>query len=94
MNIDIRDSLTLDTGKEYTVISKITFQGEIHYLLVEKGSGLNRNIKLCKMYGEANLQIITDNELNSILMPLFIEKSMKQLTPDEFKMLEDVMTDN
>ena len=90
MNIEIRDSLTLNGDKEYNVISKITVDGEIHYLLVEKLGGHERDIKFCKEHEGANLEIITDEEYNAELLPLFIQEAMKHVTTEEYELLKEL----
>lgn len=74
--IEIKDILTLDDNNDYVVVSKINYENKIYYYLVDNND--NNNLKFC--YEENNeLVEITDKDLNTKLLPLFLEASKEEL---------------
>ena len=73
MNIDIRDTITLDYTNEYVVGSKAIFQNNTYYYLVGKND--NTEIKFCveKVGANNTLVEVTDENLNQRLLPLFLQ---------------------
>ncbi len=73
MNIDVKDKIALDDGKEYVVASKINYQNKIYYYLIEASS--HSSIKIC--YEKVGTNILVDSEdkdINTALIPLFAEQ--------------------
>ena len=92
MNIEIKDTLTLTDNIEYTVVSKINFQDEIHYLLVGVTTDANREPKHFKHLEDGNLMEITDKEVKERLFPLFFQEAMKHVTEDEMKIVAEMLS--
>lgn len=73
MNIDVKDKITLDDGKEYVVVSKINYQNRIYYYLIEANA--QSTFKIC--YEKTGTNILVDSEdkdVNTALIPLFAEQ--------------------
>lgn len=77
MNIDIRDTLTLDDNHKYEVISKIHYENKIYYYLVDIHN--HTNLKFC-YEDKDELVEFNDKELITKLLPLFCEKSSSEIT--------------
>lgn len=70
MEIEIKDTLTLDDGCEYVVVSKVNYESKIYlYLVNEKGKML-----FCLLNNES-LKEIKDEKLIAKLIPLFLKNS-------------------
>lgn len=72
MNIDIRDTLTLDDKNHYLVVSKINYEYKNYYYLVDKDDF--ENIIFCYEDNEDLVELV-DNDLITKLLPLFLESS-------------------
>ncbi len=84
MNIDIKDVLTLDDDHKYVVVSKVAYQDEIYFYLVDtsisdesikEGNEIQKILRLNKENGK----FIEFNDENLIkeLIPLFFKETMK-----------------
>lgn len=71
MEINNKDILTLDDNNEYVVVSKANYDNKIYYYLVDIAN--DKNIKFCYIY-EDNLIEVSDNELITKLLPLFLKE--------------------
>ena len=76
MTINIKDTLTLDDNNEYVVISKVNYDGKNYYYLLDKNN--MENFKFCYEDNEELVEI-EDKELNTKLLPLFVEASKKEV---------------
>lgn len=76
MTINIKDTLTLDDNNEYVVISKINYEGKNYYYLLDKND--KENFKFCYEDNEELVEI-EDKELNTKLLPLFVEVAQKEV---------------
>lgn len=78
MNIEIKDCLTLNDNKTYTVVSKANWQNKVYYLLVD--IDCMENILFC--YGnEQRKSMIEEKDKETIrrLLPLFLENVPKEI---------------
>ena len=76
MTINIKDTLTLDDGNEYVVISKTNYNNKEYYYLLDKHNF--ENPLFC--YEENNkLKELEDKEIATKLLPLFIENAEKEI---------------
>lgn len=74
MNIDIKDAITLNDENEYIVVSKVNFQNNTYYYLIDKNEC--GNVKFCLENNERNSLIdLDDANLIQTLLPLFLEAS-------------------
>ena len=75
MNIDTKDTITLNDNNEYVVISKINYQDSIYYYLIDLNN--NENVKFCaeSKSKESTLIDIEDQTLIQSLLPMFLETS-------------------
>jgi len=81
MNIDIKDTISLNDNNEYLVISKANYNNAIYYYLIDENN--HENIKFCVEKSENNsLLEIEDANLIKTLLPLFIENG-KKIISDE-----------
>lgn len=80
MEIDIMDIITLDGKTEYTVASKVSYQNNIYYYLIN-GSNIS-DIKFCKENKDQknSLDEITDTNLIKTLFPLFLIEGRKAIS--------------
>ncbi len=70
--IDIKDTLLLDDGNEYVVISKAKFDTlEYYYLLDKKNSN---NFKFCYLKNEELIEV-EDERIIKMLIPIFLENA-------------------
>lgn len=76
MNIQFLDSLILDDDNEYIVVSKVHYNQQNHYCLVDKNNA--DNLKFCYEDGDELVEA-NNKELNTILLPLFLEEGKKAL---------------
>ena len=72
MNIDIKDTLTLDDNNEYVVVSKAMYEDIEYYYLIDINN--TENIKFCYQKGNDELVELNDKELTTKLLPLFLKK--------------------
>lgn len=72
MNIDIRDTLTLDDNNEYVVVSKVNYENRNYYYLIDMNNP--DNLMFCYEDNE-DLVELKDKELTTRLLPLFLEAS-------------------
>ena len=76
MKIDIKDTLNLSDNNEYVVASKVVYNNDIYYYLVDINQ--HSNIKFCKEKRKDNdIQVVEleDKKLIQVLLPLFFEAS-------------------
>ena len=76
MIIHIKDTLTLNDGNQYVVISKINCGDKNYYYLLDKNN--NINLKFCFEDNEELVEI-NDEKLISKLLPLFVETVQKEI---------------
>jgi len=77
MNINLKDKVTLSDGMAYIVVSKIAYQRDIYYYLIEQEN--YKNIKFLREKSEnSSLVEVNDTNLLQILLPLFL-KSFKHI---------------
>lgn len=75
MIINIKDTLILDDDNEYIIISKVFYNNIYYYYLLNKK---NNNEKFC--YQEKDeLVELTDKNLTTTLLPLFLEETKKEV---------------
>ena len=76
MTIKIKDTLILDDNNEYVVVSKANYQNNNYYYLLDINN--NENFKFCY---EDNEELVEseDKELNTKLLPLFVETAQKEI---------------
>lgn len=79
MNIDIKDIITLDDGKSYVVVSKVSYEGKLYYYIIDKD-----NMKNIKFLYEDNNELVEFNnkELLTKLLPLFFNEVKDELPLD------------
>lgn len=84
MNIDIKDVLTLDDDHKYVVVSKVTYQNEIYFYLVDTSISdesireKNDGQKILKLNKENGKLVEFSNEnLIKELIPLFFKETTK-----------------
>lgn len=75
MNIEIKDTTTLSDNNEYIVVSKINYENNTYYYLIDKRN--SGNIKFCVENKNKNNSIIEvlDKNLIQFLLPLFVNKA-------------------
>ena len=76
MTINIKDTLVLDDNNEYVVISKINYDSKNYYYLLDKNN--KENFKFCYEDNEELVEI-EDKDLNTKLLPLFVEVAQKEV---------------
>ena len=70
MDINTRDTIVLSDNNKYLVVSKINYNDNIYYYLIDEKN--NENIKFCCEKFETNSFIEVENEnLIKNLLPLF-----------------------
>ena len=67
MKIDIKDTLTLNDGNEYVVVSKVIFENKTYLYLVSD----NGKILFCVLKNDT-LKEVKDERLINKLLPLFL----------------------
>lgn len=83
MNIDIKDTITLDDNNKYIVVSKVIYNNETYYYLIDEVN--NENVKFCienKQTGNSIIEI-TDQNLIQTLLPLFFNQSKDYINLEE-----------
>jgi len=87
MDIDIKDIVTLSDNNSYVVVSKVSYQENVYYYLVDKDK--NENIKFCVENIE-NLSLIEveDKDLIQQLLPLFLKSSTMAITKEDLELME------
>lgn len=76
MIINIKDILTLDDNNEYVVVSKVIYDNKNYFYLLDKNS--EQNVKFCYEDNEELVEI-DGKELTTKLLPLFVEKTKKEV---------------
>lgn len=78
MNIDIKDTITLDNDKEYVVVSKANYKDKIYYFLIDIND--NSNVKFCYEKSSNNALIeIDDADLIKTLLPILTESAISKI---------------
>lgn len=77
MNIDMKDTITLDDKNQYVVASKINYENKIYYYLVDIHN--HANLKFC-YEDKDELVELNDKELTTKLLPLFFEKAVAEMS--------------
>jgi len=86
MDINIKDTITLNDDNVYVVIGKATYQGGTYYYLIDKNN--NENIKFCvENTKKSSLIEIEDSELIRNLLPLFLNSSSKAITKEDINFM-------
>ena len=87
MNINIKDAVTLSDDRDYVVVSKVSYEGNIHYYLVAADN--SGDVKFCTENSvNSSFFELEDSALIQKLLPLFIEASSKALTKEDLELLE------
>lgn len=76
MIINIKDILTLDDNNEYVVVSKVIYDNKNYFYLLDKNN--EQNVKFCYEDNEELVEI-DGKELTTKLLPLFVEKTKKEV---------------
>lgn len=76
MIINIKDTLTLDDGNQYVVVSKVNYDNKNYYYLLNKDD--LKDVKFC-FEDNDELVEISDKDLIIKLLPLFVESSQKEI---------------
>lgn len=85
MVININDKITLSNDKKYIVISKIVYENNTYYYLLDDTT--HKDIKICfENLKNQSLIEIKNRELIQKLFPLFIKSSQENIA----KMLIDM----
>jgi len=84
MNIEIRDTITLDDKEQYVVAGKTNYQNETYYYLVCLKNKIDIKFCLADKNDVTSLTEVTDPDLIEILLPLFYE-SAKDFLPNDIK---------
>lgn len=87
--MNVKDLLTLDDDKEYTIVSKATFDGNLYLYLIDIND--NKNLKICAVKQDNEgylLDEIEDSESIQKLLPLFCESS-KDMINELFNNLKE-----
>jgi len=88
MTIDIKDIITLSDGNSYVVVSKVRYQNNTYYYLMDKAN--NENIKFCVVNAvNSSLTEVEDKNLVQHLLPLFLEQSSKAITKEDLELIEN-----
>ena len=83
MNIDIKDTVTLNDNKKYIVVGKTDYENNIYYYLIDEVNV--ENIKFCvenKNRGNSIIEVADEN-LIQILLPLFVNSAKGYLEVEE-----------
>lgn len=80
MNIEIKDTLTLDDDKSYVVVSKVNYQNNTYLYLIEAEN--NDDVKILKLEANNKLTEFDNPELIKELLPLFLKESAKYIDFD------------
>lgn len=76
MNVEIKDVITLDDGKKYVVVSKVLFQNNTYFYIIDLKN--NNEFKILALKPENGKLVEFENsELIRELLPLFLEESVK-----------------
>ena len=75
MNIGIKDTITLNDNNDYLVVSKVNYENNTYYYLIDVLN--NENTKFCIENKNTNNSIIEviDQSLIQTLLPLFVDKA-------------------
>jgi len=78
MNIEIKDEIKLDDNNEYVVVSKIIYENNIYFYIVNINN--NTEFKILR-YNKENekLSEFEDQELVKNLLPLLLEEAAKHI---------------
>ena len=78
MNIEIKDEIKLDDNNEYVVVSKIIYENNIYFYIVNINN--NTEFKILR-YNKENekLSEFEDQELIKKLLPLLLEEAAKHI---------------
>ena len=73
MNIDIKDTITLNDKNKYIVVSKVNYENNTYYYLTDKVN--HENLKFCVENKESGNSIIEVDDPNLVqaLLPLFVD---------------------
>jgi len=86
MDVEIKDTITLNDGNSYIVVSKTSHNDDIYYYLIDKDN--NENIKFCVEKKENNsLLEVNDNNLIQQLLPVFLKATSKAITKEDIELL-------
>ncbi len=84
MNIEMKDTITLDGVDKYIVVSKVDYQNNIYYYLTESNN--SGNVKFCMEKPNTNILVeVNDENLNKILLSLFVEKTKEIINGINFE---------
>lgn len=78
MHINIHDRITLSNHKKYIVISKIYYEGDYYYYLLDMET--RKDIKICYENTKNQSMVeIRNKEIMQKLFPLFLKKSQETI---------------
>lgn len=78
MNINIKDVLTLDDNNKYVVVSKVNYEDDTYFYLININT--QKDFKILRLNKENNKLAEFDNqELIKILIPLFFVEFTKKV---------------
>jgi len=87
MEVNIKDIIILSDNNNYVVVSKIVYQGNTYYYLIDKDN--NENLKFCIEKPENNsLLEVNDSNLIQQLLPMFLEASSNAITKEDLEIIE------
>lgn len=75
MNIDIRDTITLNDDNKYVVVSKIDYDDDTYYYLTDINNNENTKFLVQNRYKQESLLEVEDIELLQKLFPMFLSKT-------------------
>jgi len=83
MNIDIKDTITLDDNNNYVVVSKADYENNTYYYLIDKEN--NENVKFCveNKNSENSIIEVIDENLIQKLLPLFVDNGKSHIDLEE-----------
>jgi len=86
MNVEIKDILVLSDDNSYVVVSKVIYENNTYYYLIDKDK--NENLKFCVEKPENNsLLEVEDANLIQKLLPLFLKASTYAITKEDLEII-------
>ena len=87
MDINIKDTIVLSDGNRYVIISKVNYENNVYYYLIDENN--NENMKFCVEKAEnSSLIEIEDTDLIQQLLPLFLKVTTGVITKEDLEFLE------
>ena len=82
MNIDIKDTINLSDNNEYVVVSKVNYENNIYYYLIDIEN--TANVKFCMENKENSVLEVVDQALIQTLLPMFLNEAKDHINIDMF----------